>query len=270
MRQENRDTMIGPVPRRCERGRRCSALCACIIAVILTGACAPSPGRTCSVMEGMGSRATVVLGHPDFAGEVSLTPTQARLVRTIEERPLTEQERTAFSLDPILHPEMPKEVERATGSAIDMALRDILSTEQYRRFREIMLQVYGPEMVIVYGGIPSELGLSPEQVSAMTRIVQGYEGRRQPLVRALGRYVMAGYTELDSVRGAEEEGAKARTLVRTISALARELDHELLDAMTEEQRRRWQGLQGRSIRWRWPERAISAYGIDWSDRGGHP
>jgi hypothetical protein len=137
-----------------------------------------------------------------------------------------------------------------TASGIEAAL----TGDQFHRYVQITLQVYGPSMILRYGQVATELGLLPEQLDELRRVAVRWDEQIQPLRRALGRYAIAGYTGVPSTDG-KRDASPSEVSAQLVKA-GRAKDSALLRSLTREQRRAWKRALGRPLRLTWDAESV--------------
>lgn len=127
----------------------------------------------------------------------------------------------------------------------------ILDPLQLGRFEQIVLQVYGPRELLELPSLSGRIGLTRDQRTEMKRIVASNFRESDPLRRAIGRYVIAGFPFPDTDKHEADE--VARKLVGRLRKLERRMDEDILDILAPKQRDMLPSLEGRVLQISWSE-----------------
>jgi len=168
----------------------------------------------------------MLLDQPSVQDELRVTPDQAQKARQVADA----QRRKLEGLNGLPREEAAKKVAEAQQSA-DKDLQAILTTDQFRRLREIGLQQLGP-ISMGRADVAEAVGLTPEQQQQvrtmqdrlMQTAAQGFQGGRPG-------------------PGAGPRGGLLDTIAR-IQTAKRETDQKILALLTAEQKSKWTQLQG--------------------------
>ena len=128
-------------------------------------------------------------------------------------------------------------------------LSDILTPQQLQRLSQLLLQMKGPVLIAFDSTIQEQLGLTSDQRESISQSMRHYEQFRLPFVLRYGRQMVAGITD----QTVEERKAEVDALALAITQLLKERDHDILHTLTEEQRHKFQELQGASLKITWPQ-----------------
>lgn len=127
----------------------------------------------------------------------------------------------------------------AQGSASDSQVRDILSGEQYARYKQIQLQAAGPR-AFLQPKVAEKLGLSEEQKEKIGEILRANRPR-------MGQ-------------GGQRTDMKAHREMVT---------NKILQVLSSDQRKTWDGMVGAKFEFRGPQRGMGGRGMGRQERGGY-
>lgn len=128
-------------------------------------------------------------------------------------------------------------------------VKKILSSQQYQRFVEIFLQVYGPSSILdVDENVLEELRLSDSQIKNIKNISDNFNNQEKSIRASLGRYSISEWE-----RGASKnEVGKTKDTIKELKgkliALEKEKDLKILSVLKKEQLNVWEKLLGSPVK----------------------
>ncbi|MCK9555925.1 hypothetical protein M0R36_08965 [bacterium] len=203
-----------------------------------------------------------LLERPEVQADLGLSQDQMHAIRTAYKTPwkeipglsdfiaeqkekkagLSEDDRKAANL------ESSRGISRRTAEFHGQKLNDILTPQQHERLDQLLIQAHGPVLILVQTNLASALAITPEQMKELTAQVHEADREIIPDLQKFGRGFISGYGPGEDEKTREREMKELITRLRRLITVR---DNRILELLSDDQRREWPALQGKSLQIDW-------------------
>jgi len=203
-----------------------------------------------------------LLERPEVQADLGLSEDQMDAIRTAYKTPwkkipglsdfIAEQKekKAGLSVDDrkAANLESSRGISRRTAEFHGQKLTEILAPQQQERLEQLLLQVHGPVLIMVQTNLASALATTPEQMRELTAQVHEADREIIPDLQKFGRGFISGYGPGETEATRERE---MKELITRLRRLITERDSQILESLSDDQRRKWFDFQGKPLSIEW-------------------
>jgi hypothetical protein len=203
-----------------------------------------------------------LLERPEVRADLGLSNDQMHAIRTAYKTPWKEipgfgnfiaeqkEKKAALSEDDrkTANLESSRGISRRTADFHGQKLSEILTPRQHERLGQLLIQARGPVMIMVQTNLACALAITSEQMTNLTARVHEADRDIIPDLQRFGRGFISGYGPGESEKTRERE---MKELIHRLLRLISARDNQILESLSDDQRRKWFDLQGKPLHIEW-------------------